>query len=95
MEQLFAPALSAADLEALDPYSLAAQVALDNGGTARPVTLTTPAPVTPLGTAAKVREASHRNYARPRKEIEAALRARTNRPKATAAPVGRKPRSRS
>jgi Type IV secretion-system coupling protein DNA-binding domain len=95
MEQLFAPALSAADLQALDPYSLAAQVALDNGGTARPVTLTAPAPVTPLGTAAAVRKASHRNYARPREEIEAALRAKTSRSEATAAPVGRRPRSRS
>lgn len=92
MEQLFAPALSASDLQALDPYSLAAQVTLDSGGTARPVTLSAPAPVVPLGTAAAVRDASHRNYARPRGEIEAALRARTARPKATAAPVGRRPR---
>jgi hypothetical protein len=95
MAGLFAPALSADDLQALDPYSLAAQVALDSGGTARPVTLSAPAPVAPLGSAAAVYAASHRNYARPRAEIEAALRARTNRRKATAAPVGRRPRSRS
>lgn len=95
MEQLFAPALTAADLKALDPFSLAAQVALDNGGIARPVTLTAPAPVTPLGSAANVRGESRRHYTRPRAEVEAALRARSNRPKATAAPVGRKPRRRS
>lgn len=95
IESLFTPALSAADLQALDPFSLAAQVALEGGGTARPVTLTAPAPVASLGTAAAVREASHENYAHPRGEIEAALRAKTSRPKAATAPVGRKPRSRS
>ncbi|HEX7245077.1 MAG TPA: type IV secretion system DNA-binding domain-containing protein [Solirubrobacterales bacterium] len=91
MERLFAPALSADDLQALDPYSVAAIVALEDGGSARPVTLTTPAPVAPLGTAATVREASHRNYARLRREVEATLRAKV-RAKAPTAPVGRGPR---
>jgi Type IV secretion-system coupling protein DNA-binding domain len=93
MERLFAPALTAADLQALDAYSVAAQVALDDGGTARPVTLTTPPPVKPLGSAERVREASRLNYARPRVEIEAALRRRVERPPHRTTPVGRKPRS--
>lgn len=92
MERLFAPALTAADLQALDAYSIAAQVALDNGSIARPVTLTTPPPVKPLGSAEQVRESSRRNYARPRAEIEAALRQRISGPSRRAEPVGRKPR---
>jgi hypothetical protein len=91
MEKLFAPALTAADLQALDAYSVAAQVALDDGSTARPVTLTTPPPVEPCGSAAQVRGASRRQYARPRREIEAALLARVT-PKPQATPVGRKRR---
>jgi Type IV secretion-system coupling protein DNA-binding domain len=91
MEKLFAPALTAADLQALDAYSVAAQVALDDGSTARPVTLITPPPVEPCGSAAQVRGASRRQYARPRVEIEAALLARVA-PKPQAAPLGRKPR---
>jgi hypothetical protein len=91
MERLFAPALSADDLQALDPYSVAAQVALDDGSTARPVTLTTPAPPKPQGVAEQVRESSHRHYARERSDVEATLRAGVSRPK-PAAPVGRKPR---
>lgn len=94
MERLFKPALAAADLQALDAYSVAALVALDSGGTARPVTLTTPPPPASTGSAAKVREASRSHYARPRREVEAELRARVSRRK-PAAPVGRKPRSRS
>ena len=49
MEHLFAPALTAADLQALDAYSVAAIVALDNGSQARPVTLNTPPPPLPSG----------------------------------------------
>jgi Type IV secretion-system coupling protein DNA-binding domain len=92
IERLFAPALTAADLQALDAYSIAAQVALDDGSTARPVTLTTPPPVKPLGSAKQVREASRRRYARPRAEIEATLRRRISGPSRHAEPVGRKRR---
>jgi Type IV secretion-system coupling protein DNA-binding domain len=91
MERLFAPALTADDLQALDPYSVAALVALDNGSTAKPVTLTTPAPPKSLGSAEAVRTASRQRYARRRREVEAALRASISQPK-PAAPVGRKPR---
>lgn len=92
MERLFAPALSARDLQALDAHTIAATVALDNGGTARPVTLRTPPPPPALGSAESVRQASRANYARPRAEVEAALRRQlTSRPRVTA-PVGRKPR---
>jgi Type IV secretion-system coupling protein DNA-binding domain len=95
MERLFAPALTAADLQALDAYSIAAQVALDDGSAARPVTLTTPPPVAPLGSAKQVREASRERYARPRVEIEAALRQRISGPERRTAPVGRKRRGTS
>jgi hypothetical protein len=88
MEHLFAPALTAADLQALDAYSVAAIVALDNGSTARPVTLTTPPPPVPLGSRQQVKRASRLNYARPRAEVETALR-QAARP---TAPVGRKRR---
>jgi hypothetical protein len=93
MERLFAPALAAADLQALDPYVIAAQVALDNGATARPVTLTTPPPPQALGTVRAVRAASRRNYARPRADIESALRRQATGPVERRAPVGRKRRS--
>ncbi len=92
MERLFAPALTAADLQALDAYSIAAQLALDDGSTARPVTLTTPPPVTSSGSAEQVRKASRLTYGRPRAEIEATLRRQINRPQQPAAPVGRKRR---
>jgi len=95
MERLFAPALTAADLQALDPYGIAAQVALDDGSTARPVTLTTPAPPASLGTTEQVRQASRQNYARQRSEIEAALRAQASHRRHAPAPVGRKLRSAS
>lgn len=92
LEPLFAPALTAADLQALDAYSVAAIVALEDGSAARPVTLSTPAPPTPTGSAENVRRASHENYTRPRADVEAVLRWRAkNRRKA---PVGRKPRGR-
>ncbi|HET7060269.1 MAG TPA: type IV secretion system DNA-binding domain-containing protein [Candidatus Saccharimonadales bacterium] len=91
MERLFAPALQADDLQALDPYSVAAQVALDDGSVARPVTLTTPPPPKSLGVAEQVRASSRQRYGQERRKVEAALRAAV-RPRQTA-PVGRKPRS--
>lgn len=94
LEPLFAPALTVADLQALDAYSVAARVAAENGSTARPVTLTTPPPPEPLGSAAAVRAASCAHFARPRLEIEAALRKQVQSPERRTAPVGRKPRSR-
>jgi hypothetical protein len=92
MERLFSPALTAADLQALDAYSVAAQVGLDDGGTARAVTLVTPLPPERLGSAHAVRAASRQHYARPRAEIEATLRAQVAAPRPKAAPVGRKRR---
>lgn len=95
MERLFAPSLTADDLQALDPYAIAAQVALDGGAVARPVTLTTPAPLSPLGTAERVRAASAANYARPRAFIEEALRRQAGAPEKSDTPVGRRRRRRS
>jgi hypothetical protein len=96
LEPLFAPALSAADLQALDAYSIAALVALDDGSTARPVTLRTPSPPKGRGCAGDVRRASRNNFARPRQEIEAGMRSRVrSASQASSTPVGRKPRSRS
>jgi hypothetical protein len=92
MERLFAPSLTAADLQALDAHSIAAQVALDDGSTARPVTLTTPSPPTPLGSHEQVKRASRMNYARPRPEIEAELRQKIRGPARASAPVGRRRR---
>jgi hypothetical protein len=92
MERLFAPSLTAADLQALDAHAIAALVALDDGSTARPVTLSTPAPPTPQGSAEPVRRTSRERYARPRAEVEAALRAQVQRPRPPAAPVGRRRR---
>jgi hypothetical protein len=93
MERLYAPALRAADLQALDAFVIAALVALDDGSTARPVTLRTPQPPEPTGRAQAVRQASRAHYARPRAEIEAALRRQMAGPRRPTAPVGRKPRS--
>lgn len=93
LEPLFAPALSAADLQALDAYSVAATVALDDGGTARPVTLRTPPEPLPLGSRDEVRHASRRRYARDRSAVEAELRQRSASPRPPAAPVGRKRRT--
>jgi hypothetical protein len=93
LEPLFAPALTAADLQALDAYAVAALVALENGGTARPVTLSTPPPPTSSGSARQVRGASRASYARSRADVETALRRQVTGPKPPAAPVGRKPRS--
>ncbi|HET7590965.1 MAG TPA: hypothetical protein VFK14_12385 [Solirubrobacterales bacterium] len=91
LEPLFAPALTAADLMALDAYSVAAIVALDDGSTSRPVTLRTPSPPAPLIDPATVRQASRQGYAKPSSEVEAELRRRaTSTP---TSPVGRKPRS--
>jgi hypothetical protein len=91
LEPLFAPALTAADLQALDAHAIAALVALDSGGTARPVTLTTPAPPSPLGSRARVRHASRSAYARSRIAVESELRQHISRQ--PAAPVGRKRRT--
>ncbi len=93
MERLFAPSLTAADLQALDAHAIAAQVALDDGSTARPVTLSTPPPPAPLGSRQQVRHASRSNYARPRAEVEASLRRQMVRPNRPTAPVGRKRRT--
>jgi hypothetical protein len=95
MERQFAPALSAADLQALDPYSVAAIVAMADGGTARPVTLTTPPPPPALGSFDEVRQSSRDIYGRPKADIDDALRARLAGPRARPGPVGRKPRSQS
>lgn len=91
MERLFAPSLLAADLQALEAHTIAALVALDDGSTARPVTLTTPPPPKGQGVAHRVREASRRNYARPRAEVERELRRQveSSRP---SGPVGSKRR---
>jgi hypothetical protein len=91
VEPLFTPALSAADLQALDAFSIAATVALDNGGTSSPVTLRTPPEPLPIGSRQAVIESSQARYGRPRTEVEAELRTQASpRP---AAPVGRKKRS--
>jgi hypothetical protein len=95
LERLFAPALTAADLQALDAHTIAALVALDSGATARPVTLVTPPPPQPLGSREQVRQASRSNYAKSRADVEAALRAHATVRSPPPAPVGRKPRSRS
>jgi hypothetical protein len=92
MERLFAPALTAADLQALDAHSIAAQVALDDGSTARPVTLATPRPPAPLGSREQTTHASRTNYACPRSEIEAELRQKIRGPARPTAPVGRRRR---
>lgn len=95
LEQLFAPALTASDLQALDAHSIAALVALDDGSIAKPVTLSTPPPPLPLGSRQQVRHASRSNYARPRAEVETALRRQMTGSQRPTAPVGRKPRSRT
>lgn len=92
MERLFSPSLAAADLMALDAYSVATLVALDDGSTARPVTLTTPPPPEATGSAEQVREASRANYARPRAEVESELRRRVI-PELPTGPLGSKPRT--
>jgi hypothetical protein len=95
LEPLFAPALTAADLQALDAYAIAAIVALEDGSTARPVTLNTPPPPAPNGNARAVRASSQRLYARPRADVEKALRAQASGAASqTPAPVGRKRRPR-
>jgi hypothetical protein len=93
LEPLFTPSLTAADLQALDAYSVAAIVALDDGSTARPVTLSTPAPPMPTGPDRQaVRSSSRQRYARLSAEVEASLRAHVVRSHPPAAPVGRRSR---
>jgi hypothetical protein len=94
LEPLFAPALTASDLQALDAYAIAATIALDDGSTARPVTLTTPPPPTSLGSRKVVRRASRVSYARPRADVEAELRKQSAAHRPRTAPVGRKQRAR-
>jgi hypothetical protein len=94
MERLFAPSLSAADLQALDAHSVAALVALDDGDTARPVTLTTPPPPAAARSAAQVRQTSRTHYASSRREVESSLRAQVEHPRPPRAPVGRRRRDR-
>ncbi len=91
LKDLFAPALTAEDLQALDPYSVAAVVALDDGGVSRPVTLQTPPPLPATGSFEAVREFSRKHYGRDRVELEKELRARVETPALTA-PIGRKRR---
>ena len=95
LERVFAPALTAADLQALDPFTIAAVVATDDGGVSRPVTLKTPPPLKPTNTATSVRAASRQQFARRIEDVEATLRGRVTRRAPKAAPVGRKQRSRS
>ncbi len=91
LEPLFAPSLTAADLQALDAYSIAAIVALDDGSTARPVTLSTPPPPIPSSVNRKaIRASSRQLYARPSAEVEAVLRRQVSQPRSPAAPVGRR-----
>ncbi len=92
MERLFAPSLTAADLQALDAHSVAALVALDDGGSARPVTLSTPPPPPSAGSAEQVRRSSRQHYAHSRAEVEAGLRAQLAGPRPVSAPVGRRRR---
>ncbi|MBS1860421.1 MAG: type IV secretion system DNA-binding domain-containing protein [Actinobacteria bacterium] len=92
LDKQFAPALTASDLTALDPFAVAALVALDNGGIGGPVTLTTPPPPQPLGSAAAVRRASRERYARLRSEVEASLRRAATMTPPPASAVGRRRR---
>jgi hypothetical protein len=92
LAQGFDPWLTAADLQALDAHHIAASVALDSGGTGRPVTLATPPPPPSLNSAAQVRALSRRQFARSRSTVEAALRQQVTGP---LSPVGRRVRSRS
>ncbi len=80
MEKVFAPSLTAEDLQALDPYSVAAVVALDDGGASRPVTLTTPPLLEP---SARSRRAG---------QLADALRPQARRAEAEATGAGSRPR---
>jgi hypothetical protein len=92
---LFEPALTAADLQALDAYSIAALVALDNGSTSRPVTLNTPPAPKPIGSAETVRRSSRRRYARKRQDVENELKRGLSSRTPDNVPVGRKRRGKS
>lgn len=94
LESLYAPALTAADLQALDARSIAAIVALDDGGSAPPVTLDTPPPPSSTGSESRVRRSSRALYARPQAEVEAELRSQAQHRQAGNAPIGRRARSR-
>jgi hypothetical protein len=89
----FAPALTPEDLMALDAYSVAARLALDDGSVSRPVTLRTPPPLQPTGSYEAVRTSSQQRYGRKRASIEDRLRSRAEgRRRVAAAPIGRKKR---
>jgi hypothetical protein len=90
MARAFEPYLTAADLQALDVHSVAARIGLDDGSTARPVTLQTPPVPRPNGNSAAVRRASRHHYARERAAVEADLRQQVAGP---SGPVGRKRRA--
>jgi hypothetical protein len=92
LEPLFAPALTAADLQALRAYAIAATVALDDGSSARPVTLNTPPVPQSVGSTERVRSASRAGYAELRRTVEANLRRQASGAQAPKAPVGRRPR---
>ncbi len=93
LEPLFTPALTAADLQALEAHAIAALVALDEGGTAQPVTLTTPSPPQAVGSARQVRQTSRTHYAAASAEVEATLRQRATGVRSPSTPVGRKRRT--
>ena len=93
MARTFGPALKEDDLQALGAYEVAAIVGLEDGGTARPVTVTTMPPPEPVDSAEWVSAISRRLYGRPSDEVEAELRARQEPPRPPAAPVGRKRRA--
>lgn len=96
LERVFAPALTAADLQSLDAYNVAALLALDDGGTARPVTLQTPKPPASTNSRTAVFERSRQQFACPRADIEQELRRQRQRPSLPPpTAVGRQPRRRS
>lgn len=93
MEKEFAPSLTAADLQSLDAYGIAAMLALDDGSTAPPVTITATPPPKPAGSYERVRLASRRRYACSRSTVEQRLRSQAEgRRTSPAAPIGRKKR---
>jgi hypothetical protein len=93
LEPLFAPSLTAADLQALEAHAIAALVALDDGSTSQPVTLTTLSPPKSVGGAQQVRLASRAHYATASAEVEARLRQQATTVRPPTSPVGRKRRT--
>jgi hypothetical protein len=95
MERDFAPSLNAADLQALDAYAVAARLSLDDGSTARPVTLKTLPPSAPTGSAEAVITASRHHYARSRADLERTFKRQAAPRVPAATPIGRRPRGQS